>query len=708
METSSEASKKSERFTRRIKEPGTLTKWMLGSVRVTFGPGVTVQEIVTSLESISITITQGSQSITREDLESLCQRLPGVPWFVLDPSQRRHRLIFSDVRDARAAFDALQEISLSGEQVSCQLDTNPPRESASFQYCLQLSWAAPYKRLVAHMKSKHDVSNIINVWKTKTIPGVRLRVYRPVTNHFSVIVEGIPSSVPENEIHSLFSEHPGEITIVGVDSDTAESTLQDILKPHRLKHFHIETGRPGDRFRKGWAAYRTYEDATTALQAVSSKSLALEDLSVKAFLSTNVTYHIPASQYPPNKLEWQALSQQKFGLRTKNQQNNIMVTIQSNDESNLTDIWPVVNRLLLGEQLHGIDNSTPFFPELAPFLSSQEGQQFLSGISSSTASCVVSDYRYGVIRLFGSDQAREKAKEAILEKYAQLRSRRMTVQLSPRDVKSILHKGGIARLKEFLPDADIQIDALARQASCCGGESTRWKLQSYIRLVCADFQSAHHDNEQKAMDCPICLDTVRDPVKPPCSHPYCFSCLSKYITVAAERKDISFPLACQYHDADGQKCAERLPFSLIRTFITDHQLNMLLESALLNYINTRPGEFGYCPTPSCQQIYRRCSTTATFQCPSCFVRICTKCNAKAHDRLRCDEVMSDQAFEAWLTTQSHLKKCPKCHINVEKRDGCNHMQCLLCRTHFCWACSEMFTEADDVYIHMNKVHGGIQ
>lgn len=31
-------------------------------------------------------------------------------------------------------------------------------------------------------------------------------------------------------------------------------------------------------------------------------------------------------------------------------------------------------------------------------------------------------------------------------------------------------------------------------------------------------------------------------------------------------------------------------------------------------------------------------------------------------------------------------QCPKCHIPIEKNDGCNHMTCIKCNHRWCWSC----------------------
>lgn len=52
-----------------------------------------------------------------------------------------------------------------------------------------------------------------------------------------------------------------------------------------------------------------------------------------------------------------------------------------------------------------------------------------------------------------------------------------------------------------------------------------------------------------------------------------------------------------------------------------------------------------------------------------------------------------------------VKECPGCKAPTQKTYGCDHMTCP-CRTHWCWACGVAGVSSNDIYNHMNKVHGG--
>ena len=64
------------------------------------------------------------------------------------------------------------------------------------------------------------------------------------------------------------------------------------------------------------------------------------------------------------------------------------------------------------------------------------------------------------------------------------------------------------------------------------------------------------------------------------------------------------------------------------------------------------------------------------------------------------------AFLAWKE-ENDVRDCPSCKSQVEMVDGCSHMACTACDSHFCWACQAVFDEATDAYEHLRVVYPGI-
>jgi hypothetical protein len=65
---------------------------------------------------------------------------------------------------------------------------------------------------------------------------------------------------------------------------------------------------------------------------------------------------------------------------------------------------------------------------------------------------------------------------------------------------------------------------------------------------------------------------------------------------------------------------------------------------------------------------------------------------------------NDEKFRKWMKEEG-AKHCPRCNGVVQKDSGCNHVECFLCKQHFCFACLKMFDKEENVYKHMGEEHG---
>ena len=54
----------------------------------------------------------------------------------------------------------------------------------------------------------------------------------------------------------------------------------------------------------------------------------------------------------------------------------------------------------------------------------------------------------------------------------------------------------------------------------------------------------------------------------------------------------------------------------------------------------------------------------------------------------------------------NAKDCPSCGVMTEKIDGCNHITCTNCNTHWCFLCKFVQTPEMYIYNHLSRVHGG--
>ena len=100
-----------------------------------------------------------------------------------------------------------------------------------------------------------------------------------------------------------------------------------------------------------------------------------------------------------------------------------------------------------------------------------------------------------------------------------------------------------------------------------------------------------------------------------------------------------------------------------------------------------------CFRPECEHIniYKKYKSddNKTICCNKCKIaEFCHKCRNTDHVG-ECN-IGVDSAFEEWIN--KNTKKCPNCNTNIEKNDGCNHMTCSQCHTHFCWLCNNILQE----------------
>jgi hypothetical protein len=89
--------------------------------------------------------------------------------------------------------------------------------------------------------------------------------------------------------------------------------------------------------------------------------------------------------------------------------------------------------------------------------------------------------------------------------------------------------------------------------------------------------------------------------------------------------------------------------------------------------------------------------------------ICIKCKGETcsyhgiiwHTGLTCHqydgEKTVDNPSKKWI--HRNTKQCPRCHRNIQKNGGCDHMACINCGHQFCWYCL-----ADYQLVYTGGVH----
>jgi len=78
-------------------------------------------------------------------------------------------------------------------------------------------------------------------------------------------------------------------------------------------------------------------------------------------------------------------------------------------------------------------------------------------------------------------------------------------------------------------------------------------------------------------------------------------------------------------------------------------------------------------------------------------RIEAKYGTKLVQRLEQDYLAEKETI---LWKKANTTSCPTCHVSIERSEGCNHITCTTCKTHFCFLCGK-YLNPDRPYVHFN-------
>jgi E3 ubiquitin-protein ligase RNF19A len=185
--------------------------------------------------------------------------------------------------------------------------------------------------------------------------------------------------------------------------------------------------------------------------------------------------------------------------------------------------------------------------------------------------------------------------------------------------------------------------------------------------------------------CPICLDTIEDSFTLNCCKmTFCLPCLEYHTEYKLKNfyieksKSSTFSIICPNRECKNLVMTEEDIMKILNT----NEKNKYIRIKELVKLANQDGVV-LCPIPDCNsyvvdhvkdQVKLKCGNAHDF---------CRNCMKAYHtDSCNKDEVQLE------VIKQLNIKKCPKCQILMEKKEGCNHMTCgnYLCKYEFCWIC----------------------
>ena len=376
----------------------------------------------------------------------------------------------------------------------------------------------------------------------------------------------------------------------------------------------------------------------------------------------------------------------------------VIVKLVSRNMASLTRVKTAFDRLLRGEKV--TDNGRIVWND---FFGSRAGIAFFEEVERAHPRVKVNrDSRRRTLALFGPEPGRSRAREEIIARAKLLQARRRHQYPIAGKIVGVFMSADLDNLQRELGNENVWFDLSNKQLVVCGDADAQRVAQLAVK-------HAHEGRAGRVVvsdgGCPVCLSEPSYPVTLACGHRWCKACLCSYLNAAVDLR--AFPLTCLGADA---KCAHAVPLTTAMALLPPDEFDALATAAFLAYVQARPNEFRFCPTPDCPQVYRRSDRPrATLQCPVCLVRVCPRCDGEHHaDGRSCvDRAAEDDALFATWKAGHDVKDCPGCQVPIERAAGCNHMTCASCRIHICWQCLETFTTSGEVYDHMRNIHGGI-
>ena len=138
-------------------------------------------------------------------------------------------------------------------------------------------------------------------------------------------------------------------------------------------------------------------------------------------------------------------------------------------------------------------------------------------------------------------------------------------------------------------------------------------------------------------------------------------------------------------------CVERIDLSQCEQLLEKCRPDVLVEHLKRLTYRCVQGLSNYQQCPVCEQnVIENTTRVEESQC-ICGASFCATCGQQHGSGVHCSEVkawlslmLDDRASESWL--QANTKTCPVCSVRIEKTEGCNHMTCKHCQSHWCFRC----------------------
>ena len=619
---------------------------------------------------------------------------------------------FAKPHDAYCAFTSLHGTAKFGCELDLRMGLDLDNKGTFIKdSAVRIDWEAPHRTWYAGFASQELAEQALRVMQNIPyrgfLPTASLHTALPSVNVATVKMRHLPHDVDEQGL-KIFGPLQG---LMSERSSCQDYTVQDtidgikrLLSRFQNKMIDFEVRSPPYKEAKlrAWAMFTTPADAKVAAEYLHNRKPQFTGYTrVCARHIKTITFMISVVKFRRVATSIQSLAESiwkqgnGYSLSVSDKNSYIRLRLCGEDLKLLGRLKAELEKILNGEPVlkDGKTAWDDFFGRHAGIVFLQDLERAHTGVS------IEKDAMRRKIRLFGVAETRSIIREKILEKMEQLQMQKSCSIPLERPLLAVFLNGEVASLREKVGSENVLLDLVSQALRLRGDEKVFNAAKDAVELARKKYK-IRRKRQNIAIECPVCFDEVSSPIKMPCNHSWCRTCLQNYLRAAIEQK--FFPLTCL---GDKGKCTERISLFAAKEVLSAADFDATASAAFDTYVQTHPDELQYCPTPDCPQVFRPAPEGIFLQCPSCLVRICPTCKNDAHDGLTCAESKGgDSLFKEWAN-QHDVKPCPGCHIAIEKDEGCNHMKCTVCQTHVCWVCMKTFPGGEGIYGHMRSEHG---
>lgn len=172
-----------------------------------------------------------------------------------------------------------------------------------------------------------------------------------------------------------------------------------------------------------------------------------------------------------------------------------------------------------------------------------------------------------------------------------------------------------------------------------------------------------------------------------CGCVFCFPCMQQYLLVNIKEGNVV--ITCPDADCGFQG---KVLISEVRDLVGDEAFYKFQRFKLNRDVELDP-ERTWCPTAGCETI---CNIRppppvpgkgVPVTCRNCDLTFCSVCKIRWHSGKTCAELRNEEEELPISDDEGSLiKRCPNCHVLIERDEGCAQMMCKRCKHVFCWHC----------------------